>query len=167
MEVAKKQLELIFKQLNERVDFINKERLEEGGLRISRAEVRLLGQMSLLVNKKVSAILSLAQTADIDAQLDMDSVVKKELTSILKKYGLIYDEDSKLIWIPPGAKFEILFDLKNVVVKSIDPESALVSKAVKAPEKNKQLIREAIASGKFKTLIARIEKNGGKLEFFA
>jgi len=77
----------------------------------------------------------------------MDSVVKKELTSILKKYGLIYDGDSKLIWIPPGAKFEILFDLKNVVVKSIDPESALVSKAVKAPEKNKQLIREAIASG--------------------
>ena len=72
-----------------------------------------------------------------------------------------------MIWIPPGAKFEILFDLKNVVVKSIDPESALVSKAVKAPEKNKQLIREAIASGKFKTLIARIEKNGGKLEFFA
>ncbi|NBW99593.1 hypothetical protein EBR03_08485 [bacterium] len=123
--------------------------------------------MSLLVNKKVSTILSLAQTADRDAQLDMDSVVKKELTSILKKYGLIYDEDSKLIWIPPGAKFEILFDLKNVVVKSIDPESALVSKAVKAPEKNKQLIREAIASGKFKTLIARIEKNGGKLEFFA
>ena len=167
MEVAKKQLELIFKELNERVDFINKERLEEGGLRVSRAEVILLGQMSLLVNKKVSAILSLAQTADIDAQLDMDSVVKKELTSILKKYGLIYDEDSKLIWIPPGAKFEILFDLKNVVVKSIDPESALVSKAVKAPVKNKQLIREAIASGKFKTLIARIEKNGGKLEFFA
>ncbi|NDC22904.1 MAG: hypothetical protein EB078_11295 [Proteobacteria bacterium] len=167
MKVAKKQLELIFKELNERVDFINKERLVEGGLRVSKAEVRLLGQMSLLVNKKVSAILSLAQTADIDAQLDMDSVVKKELTSILKKYGLIYDEDSKLIWIPPGAKFEILFDLKNVVVKSIDPESALVSKAVKAPEKNKQLIREAIASGKFKTLIARIEKNGGKLEFFA
>jgi len=167
MEVAKKQLELIFKELNERVDFINKERLEEGGLRVSRAEVILLGQMSLLVNKKVSAILSLAQTADIDAQLDMDSVVKKELTSILKKYGLIYDEDSKLIWIPPGAKFEILFDLKKVVVKSIDPESALVSKAVKAPVKNKQLIREAIASGKFKTLIARIEKNGGKLEFFA
>jgi len=52
MEVAKKQLELIFKELSERVNCINKERLEEGGLRVSRAEVRLLGQMSLLVNKK-------------------------------------------------------------------------------------------------------------------
>lgn len=167
MEGAKKQLELIFKELNEKVNSLNKERLEEGSLRISRAEVRLLGQMSLLVNEKVSAILSLAQTADMDAQLDMDSVVKKELTWILKKYGLIYDEDSKLIWIPQGAKFEILFDLNNVVVKSIDAESALVSKAVKAPEKNKQLIREAIASGRFKTLVSRIEKNGGKLELFA
>jgi hypothetical protein len=52
------------------------------------------------------------------------------------------------------------------VVESIDVESALVSKAVKAPRKNKQLIREAIASGKFPELVDRILENGGKLENF-
>lgn len=42
-----------------------------------------------------------------------------------------------------------------------------VSKAVKAPAKNRQLIREAIVSGEFKTWVDRILKNGGKLEDFA
>jgi hypothetical protein len=167
METAREQLELIFTELNERVDVLNIERREEGGRQISKAEVKLLGQMSLLANEKVSALLYLAQTADMDALLNMDTIVKMELTRILQKHGLIYDEDSKLIWLPKGTRFEELFDLKNVTVKYIDPESALVSKAVKAPKKNKQLVREAITSGKFPTLVDRIEKNGGALEFFA
>jgi len=53
-----------------------------------------------------------------------------------------------------------------VIVEAIDPESALVSKAVKAPQKNKQLIREAIASEEFPTLVDRILENGGRLENF-
>ena len=167
MTDLKKQLETIFTDLNERIDAINKERREDGGRHISKAEVKLLGQMSLLVNDKVSMLLSLAQTADMDALLDMDPLVKKELTEILKKQGLIYDEDSPKVWIPKGTKYEDVFDFKNVRVKSIDPESALVSKAVKAPKKNKHLIREAIASGKFSGLVERIEKNGGNLMFFA
>ena len=126
-----------------------------------------MGQMSLLANKKVSLLLSLAQTADMDALLTMDHVLKEELKTCLRKHGLVYDEDSHLIWIPKGATFDDLFDLKNVIVKAIDPMSALVSKAVKAPQKNKQLIREAIASGKFPGLADRIETDGGNLDFFA
>ena len=42
----------------------------------------------------------------------------------------------------------------------------LVSKAVKAPEKNRQLLRQAIASGEFPTLVDRILKHGGRLEDF-
>ena len=48
----------------------------------------------------------------------------------------------------------------------IDAESALVSKAIHAPQKNKQLIRQAIASGKFPTFVDRIIENNGSLEFF-
>jgi hypothetical protein len=164
---AKFNLEALFKELDVRMEAINLERRNEGAMTVSRAEVKILGQMSLLANEKVSMLLTLAQTADMDALLIMDSVLKEELKQLLKKYGLVYDEDSYLIWIPNGAAFEALFDFKNVTVKVIDPESAVVSKAVKAPEKNKQLIREAIASGKFKGLVDRIEKNGGNLEFFA
>lgn len=45
-------------------------------------------------------------------------------------------------------------------------ESALVSKAVKAKEKNKVLIIDAIASGEFPNLVERIEANDGDLEYF-
>ncbi|MCP4623033.1 MAG: hypothetical protein GY850_05825 [bacterium] len=48
----------------------------------------------------------------------------------------------------------------------IDAESALLSKAIHAPQKNKQLIRQAIASGKFPDLVDRIIENNGKLDFF-
>jgi hypothetical protein len=55
---------------------------------------------------------------------------------------------------------------KNIEVKLIDAESTLVSKAIHAPKKNKQLIRQAIASDKFPDLVDRIIENKGKLDFF-
>jgi hypothetical protein len=128
--------------------------------------VQLLGQISLLVNEKAAIELSLAQTGDLDALLTMDNIVKAELKKLLRIHGLIYDEDSYLIWIPPAARFERLFDFDHIVIESIDAESALVSKAVKAPAKNKRLIRQAIASEEFPTLVDRILANGGNLENF-
>ncbi len=159
--------ETLFKELDTRIEAVNHKRTKEGVMPLPRAEVILLGQMSLLANERVSMLLTLAQTADMDALLTMDAVLKEELRKVLKKHGMVYDEDSHLVWVPKGATFGKLFAFKNVIVKAIDPESALVSKAVKAPDKNKQLIREAIALGKFPHLVDRIEKNGGNLEFFA
>ena len=62
--------------------------------------------------------------------------------------------------------FDNFCEFRYVRVKLLDAESALVSKAVKAPKKNKLLIVDAIASEKFPNLIERIEKNGGDLKFF-
>jgi hypothetical protein len=166
MESFEAQMEKLFIELNDQIEKIITERRHEGLTGLPRAKVQLLGQMSLLVNKKVSMTLSLAQTGDLDAFLTMENVVKIEFKKLLKPLGLIYDEDSYLIWIPDDAKFSTLFDIDHVWVEVIDPESALVSKAIKAPEKNKQLIREAIASGAFPTLVDRILKHGGKLENF-
>ncbi len=162
----KSQLKSLFQELNASIEEINRERHEKKLSAVSKSKVRLLGQISLLSNEKASAILTLAQTGDMDAYLIMDHIVKEELKKVLKKYRLIYDEDSYLIWIPEDAKFNRIFDFNQIVIESIDPESALVSKAVKAPEKNKQLIREAIASSEFPNLVDRILKNGGKLENF-
>ena len=90
VSVVKKQLLEMFTELNGRMDAINLERHREGAMHISKAEVRLLGQMSLLANERVSLFLSLTQTVDMDALLKMDSMVKKEMESILKKkrFGL-------------------------------------------------------------------------------
>jgi len=61
---------------------------------------------------------------------------------------------------------KLLLKLKHIEVNLIDAESVLLSKAVHAPQKNRQLIRQAIMSGHFPNLVDRIISNGGKLEHF-
>lgn len=166
MGTTRDQLEEMFRALDRRIDAIHRERREDGLPPLLKASVQLLGQLSLLVDENASPALSLAQTLDMDALLRMDSVIKEELKKLLKSHGYVCDEDSPLIWIPPDSEFLAFLDLNHVVVESIDPESALVSKAVKDPLKNMQLIRQAIASDQFPTLVDRILANGGKLEDF-
>ena len=166
MKAVRAQLAELFRALDARIQEINGERREEGLSPLARAKVQLLGQLSLLADESASLMLALAQTADMDALLSMDHVVKVELQKLLRSHGYIYDEDSPLIWIPPGSEFVGFLRLESVDVESIDPESALVSKAVKDPAKNKQLIRQAIASNRFPALVDRILGNGGKLENF-
>ena len=162
----RKLIKKIFTELDQAVKLENLQRLKDGTLAIPKSEVLILGQMSLMVNESVSTILNLIQTADMDAKLGMDSFTKTKLISLLEENGLVYDEDSHLIWIPEKAKEIEVFKFKNIKVKLIDAESALVSKAIHAPQKNKHLIRQAIASGEFPTLVNRIVENHGKLDYF-
>jgi len=162
----KKMMKKIFAELNKAVELETRQRLKNGTLAIPKSEVILLGQMGLMLNESVSAILSLIQTGDMDAKLRMDYFTKNKLLELLKANGLVYDEDSHLIWIPENAEAIELFRFKNIEVNLIDAESILVSKAIYAPQKNRQLIRQAIASAKFPNLVDRIVENNGKLDFF-
>ncbi|MBI4042065.1 MAG: hypothetical protein HY391_01180 [Deltaproteobacteria bacterium] len=162
----RKIVQRIFQKLDDWIEKQNELRRKEGNLLLSRSEITLLGQMSLLTNERVSALLHLVQTVDMDAFLQMEHEIKTKMKEILSEEGFIYDEDSHLVWAPPDSRIDLLFEFKNVAVKTIDPESALVSKAIKAPERNRHLIQEAIASGAFPSLIERIEKSGGNLASF-
>lgn len=123
--------------------------------------------MSLLANQKVSAFLNLVGTMDIDAHLEkVDHLIKMKMVKLFNEHHFVYDEDSEKVWLPPKCKFEKLFGFNNLEVSVLDPESALVSKAIKAREKNRLLIQIAIASGRFPNLIRRIESHGGDLNFF-
>jgi hypothetical protein len=156
----------IFTELDQAVELENVRRSKEGTLKIPKSEVIILGQMSLMLNESVAPILSLIQTGDMDAKLQMDYFTKNKLLELLEANGLVYDEDSHIIWIPKDAKVIELFRFKNIEVKLLDAESILVSKAVHAPPKNRQLIRQAIASGKFPDLVNRILENNGQLDLF-
>ncbi len=163
----KKLLKKVFKTLDIKIADENRVRVESGGLLVPKCEITILGQMSLLTNDKVSSFLTLAQTGDMDALISLNTFVKIELKKLLIENGLVYDEDSEKIWIPKESGYEELFNFPFIHVRIIDAESALVSKAIKAPLKNKQLIREAIASERFQGLADRILHYGGDLEFFA
>ncbi|MCB0393147.1 MAG: hypothetical protein KDD25_01230 [Bdellovibrionales bacterium] len=159
-------LEKVFTDLDRRIEDENADRKDSGARLIAKAEIKVLGQTSLLAQPELTYELVLAQTGDLDAQLRCDYFVKEELKKILPKHQLIYDEDSDLIYIPNGSQFNPFGSYRNLSVSVIDPESALVSKALKAPLKNKQLIRSALASGNFKSLASRIVKENGDLGFF-
>ncbi|OFZ30438.1 MAG: hypothetical protein A2622_08520 [Bdellovibrionales bacterium RIFCSPHIGHO2_01_FULL_40_29] len=156
----------VFTKLNKQVENENKRRRLSGARFIPHARIEILGQTSLLIQPELTVKLTLAQTGDLDAQLLADHFVKKNLKEILPDYGFIYDEDSYLIFIPEGSHFSTFLNLTMIEVVVIDPESALVSKAVKAPEKNIQLIRQAIASEEYPNLISRIVAAGGELRKF-
>ena len=162
----KNQLIQVFTVLNNRIEIENKEREQTGARKITQTRIEILGQTSLLIQPELTLNLTLAQTGDLDAKLTADHFVKKNLKEILPKYGFIYDEDSYLIFIPEKSHFSKFLKLSMIEIEVIDPESALVSKAVKAPEKNIQLIRQAIASGKFPNLVSRLLAAGGDLKKF-
>ena len=166
MEDTFQKLEMVFKKLDRRIELLNAERAQDGGMRISRAEIKILGQMSLLLNRTVSTEISLAETGDLDAFLVTEYAVIREMRALLAEVGFVYDDLSAEIWLPAGARFEPLFQFTNVVVTRLDPESALTSKAIKAPKKNRMLIQDALASHAFSGLAERIEKNGGNLSYF-
>lgn len=63
-------------------------------------------------------------------------------TSTIKILGR--DDLSKEIWLPDNAHFNQVYDGQKLQVLALDPVSALVSKAVKAPSKNYSLIKRGL-----------------------
>ncbi len=79
----KKLMRKIFMELNQAVELENLQRLKEGTLTIPKSEVLVYGQMSLMLNEPVATFLDLIQTADMDAQLQMDYFTKNKLLELL------------------------------------------------------------------------------------
>jgi hypothetical protein len=109
--------------------------------------------------------LELTATLDVDAWVDSEYFVLSKFKDVLQRKGLVYDDDSPKIWIPPGATFTEIFRTSRLIVSDVDPLYSLTSKAIKAPEKNRILIREAlkIYGDPLRRLI---EKHGGPIRDF-
>lgn len=156
----------VLSELNVLLESENQSRQESGALKLLRVQIRILGQMSLLLNEKVTAALHPVSTMDVDAFWEGDRTALELFRKCLKKHSLEYDNDSHLVWIPPESRYDPLFDAPLVQCEVIQPLYAIVSKAVKAPEKNRIIVRNAI--GFFgEELIQLLLKYGVKpAEFF-
>ena len=141
------------------------ERASLGAPRVVNFELKVLGQVSLIMDEAASKLLPLARTMDLDATVQGDTFSQIRLTQILKEKGMQLDHLSSEIWIPPTAFFKPYYTSERLHVTYIDPISALVTKAVKAKEKNKLLVREALKIYG-EELSTPIQKYGGDLEFF-
>ncbi len=132
---------LIFQELDNRLVQIAADSATSGGRLIKRSILRILGQVSLLVQPEVSAKLRPFATTDVDGLIEGEvGLCRAQLKEVLSKYGLEFDDLSTEIWLPRTATYKQIFSGQKLTVEALDPVSALVSKAVKAPEKNRILI---------------------------
>ncbi len=127
-----------------RLQRANTERASDGLPPLSKVHLKVLGQMALMANIEASSKLHLVATKDLDAIIEGDWTARTLLKNVLQENGMVYDELSSEVWIPPEATFEVMHDSSVLKVSLLSPLFVLASKAVKAPQKNKQLITQAI-----------------------
>jgi hypothetical protein len=154
----------IVTQVDEELSRISDERRSEDLPGLKPLEIKVLGQMSLLMDP-VGQSLNPAATRDIDALLMGDLLAINIFRAVIQSHNLVYDELSKDIWLPEAAAFIPYHSSAHLIVSYVDSISALTSKAVKAKEKNRYLIRRGLeVFGK--PLEESIVRYGGDINYF-
>ena len=159
------ELKEVFVALDHAISSENVSRDSMGGLELRSATIRILGQMSLLLNDSVSKQFNLFATQDVDAHVLGESFVIQTFKKLLADRGLEFDFLSTEIWLPLDATYIPVYEGDKLRCEILDPISALVSKAVKAPEKNKLLIRSALEIYG-EDLARKIKAYGGDISMF-
>lgn len=122
----------------------NLEARAEGLPALAPCILRLLGQSALF---EMRAPLTLAVTNDVDLYANYSYAIEVELRRLLKSVGKDLDAFGHEIWMPKETKYERVYSGEYVSLEIADMESILLSKALKAPRKNRALIVEYLAQG--------------------
>jgi hypothetical protein len=153
----------IVQQLDDWVATQNIEARAEGLLGQRRCRIRLLGQMALV---EAEAPLHLVATNDVDAYTDCDHATQKELERLLVQVGKTLDPLGQKIWMPRETQYRRLFQGLFVTLEVADVDAVLVSKALKAPQKNRSLLTEYLARGPSPRFLTLARKYKVDLEQF-
>jgi len=136
-----------------------KERRNEGNS-YSRPtlEFKIVGQAAILLstfaNELTKEGVLLTSTSEIDAITIPQAHAWPrfhDIRSILERKGIPFDDLSDQIWMPSETEYTQIYpnddSFTMLTVLIADSESVLISKAVKAPKKNKRLLEAYFASG--------------------
>jgi hypothetical protein len=156
-------LRQVARQLDDWIAARNRESRSEGLPTIHPCHIRLFGQTALL---ETGVRLTLAATRDVDVTADYESAVEAEFRRLLKSKGRELDPLGHEIWMPKETQYSVLYAGQSVELTVADPEAVLVSKALKAPEKNRALLVEYLARGPSKRFLTLSKKYRVNLEQF-
>jgi len=156
------ELERVVKRFEVEVSKLNQDRRAGP---FGTLKVRVLGQQALLIRRASLSGLRLLATTDFDAVLNGEPPLEDIFKRFLREEGLTYDEQSPLIWLPEETKCETIYKSEIIEVEGPLPIYLIVSKAVKAPEKNKLLVTQAIEvfGDEF---LGMLEKYGADINYF-
>lgn len=99
---------------------------KEGKSGLSKVEINIMGQLGLLLGLDD---VGLNSTADLDATIRGDQVVKSLFKRFLLRHHLVFDEDGELIQMPAGTQWMSFYDGKLIKIFVADPLSIIKSKA--------------------------------------
>ena len=156
-------LPIIFSTLDQWIARENVRARAEGLPAHRKCTIRVLGQAALWV---AEVDLALTATQDLDAYADYDWAVQQELERLLAKEGKVLDPHGREVWMPRETKYASLYEGRHVHASVADPAAVLISKALKAPEKNAALITEYLAKGASERFFELAKKYAVDLERF-
>lgn len=127
----------VFEKLNEAITSYNKECFEQGSLALQKQELKIVGQVALLLN---DLPFPLAATTDLDLVKNPDYSLAKKLEELLLEIGLSLEKDSSLIWMPENTTYHTLCEFSYLKVFYADHTDVMKSKKKFHREKDKRLI---------------------------
>lgn len=110
---------------------------------IPKTEIYIVGQTALL---EADLNISIAATMDVDSYIELAYRLRIKFDELLQKQGRHLDPVGHEAWMPEETKYTFLYEGKVVSLAIADPVYIILSKAKKAPIKNRQLILDYIAS---------------------
>lgn len=134
----------IFRALDQWIARENIRARAEGTPAYRSCSVRVLGQSALWA---AGVDLMLTVTQDLDAYGDYEWAVQRELERLLAEDGKVLDPHGHEVWMPRETRYDPLYQGTFVEALVADADAVLISKALKAAEKNRALVTEYLAKG--------------------
>jgi hypothetical protein len=153
----------VFEELDEWVCARNVECALEGVLRLQPCEIRVLGQGALF---ELATGLTLQATSDVDVYANYSHAVEVQFRHLLKARHLALDPLGHEVWMPPETQYDPIYQGRFVTAKVARAEYVLISKAARAPEKNRALLAEYLAKGASPLFLELAERHRVNLEIF-
>jgi hypothetical protein len=153
----------VFRALDQWVARENIRARAEGTPGYRSCSVRVLGQSALWA---AGVDLTLTVTQDLDAYGDYEWAVQRELERLLAENGKVLDPHGHEVWMPRETRYDPLYQGTFVEALVADADAVLISKALKAAEKNRALVTEYLAKGASERFFTLAQKYGVDLEQF-
>src|SRR5262249_43131435 len=134
----------IAQKLDDWVTAQNAEARLGGWARLRPATIKVLGQVALM---EAGGKLTLTATEDGYGYADYEGAVEKQFRHLLEAAAHELDPTGHEIWMPRETRYSELYEGRFVRMFLADPDAVLLSKALKAPAKNRPLIIEYLAAG--------------------
>lgn len=138
-------LKRVFQKLDKWVQAENKKAAEEGTLMIGETKIQVIGQTAIL---EADLNIRAQATVDVDVYNSIENKVRAELKKLVEAERLELETVGHEAWMPKETQWDTVYEGKFILGQIARPPFVMISKIIKAPKKNKQLIIDYLAQAR-------------------